>query len=116
MEDGTGDGTWGKTQENHSRDYEHWKKTGKHLKYGLSGQRQYCFVATCVYGDINHPTVERLRVFRDTRLARHALGRYFVNIYYEHGQNIANWLEHRSKMKRLIRYLLDFFTARVLGP
>lgn len=41
-----------------------------------------CYVATCVYGSYDCPSVWTLRRFRDEILAKNIFGRMFINIYY----------------------------------
>ena len=48
-----------------------------------------CFVATCAYGDADHPDVVFLRRYRDLELSRHAAGRAFIRAYDAVGPWIA---------------------------
>lgn len=41
-----------------------------------------CYIATMVYGDINHYKVEMLRKFRDEYLNKFYSGRIFIKLYY----------------------------------
>lgn len=41
-----------------------------------------CFVATAVYGEIDHPDVQLLRAFRDQILMSSSMGRAFTRLYY----------------------------------
>jgi hypothetical protein len=52
----------------------------------------FCFVATAVYGDYDHPYVKVLRRFRDETLARSEAGRGFISWYYAHSPPWAEWL------------------------
>lgn len=47
-----------------------------------------CYIATCVYGSYNAPEVMILRKFRDNRLSKTVMGRFFIKIYYK----ISPWL------------------------
>lgn len=68
-----------------------------------------CFVATAVYGDHNHPQVQKLRNFRDAKLNKTEAGRYFVKFYYAVGPKLA-LLPRSSKLtKRVLRHILDRF-------
>jgi hypothetical protein len=49
----------------------------------------FCFVATAVYGDYDHPQVRSFRRFRDGVLARSPEGRAFTRFYYAHGRALA---------------------------
>lgn len=53
----------------------------------------YCFIATSVYGDRDHPFVRILRSFRDVALMSHAPGRRFVRWYYRNGPTWAGWID-----------------------
>ena len=68
-----------------------------------------CFVATAVYGDHNHPQVQKLRNFRDAKLNKSIAGRHFIKFYYAVGPTLA-LLPRSSKLtKRLLRHILDRF-------
>lgn len=68
-----------------------------------------CFVATTIYGDIDHPQVQKLRNFRDARLNNSIAGRYFIKFYYFIGPTLA-LLPRSSKLaKRVLRHILDRF-------
>ena len=41
-----------------------------------------CYIATCVYGSYDYPSVWVLRRFRDYHLAKYKLGRLFIRGYY----------------------------------
>ena len=40
-----------------------------------------CYIATLLYGDINHPKVELIRKFRDNKLNKTIIGKVFIIIY-----------------------------------
>lgn len=48
-----------------------------------------CFVATCAYGDYDHPDVVFLRLYRDLELAANRPGRAFIRVYYIVGPWLA---------------------------
>jgi hypothetical protein len=52
----------------------------------------FCFVATAVYGDYDHPYVKVLRAFRDGTLARSDTGRGFIAWYYASSPPWADFL------------------------
>lgn len=54
----------------------------------------FCFIATAVYGDYDHPNVQRLRTYRDQVLARSPAGRRFIAWYYANGPKMVR-LERR---------------------
>lgn len=75
-----------------------------------------CFIATAVYQNSNHPTVEELRLFRDQILEQSTFGRHFIRWYDRFGPKIAYVIERiplfRPAMKTLLiptSYLLGLF-------
>lgn len=53
-------------------------KNNKSIKHKSGG----CYIATCVYGSYNCPSVYVLRRFRDNFLASFLLGKLFIKFYY----------------------------------
>jgi hypothetical protein len=72
-----------------------------------------CFVATCVYGNIQNPNVKLLRQFRDQVLQKHCLGELFIDWYYRHGPKMASWCEENTWIKKPIRFALDIITSSI---
>ena len=62
-----------------------------------------CFVATCAYGDADHPDVEYLRLYRDMVLSETAAGRRFTRLYYRCGPYLARWLAPHPRLRALVR-------------
>jgi tetratricopeptide (TPR) repeat protein len=79
-----------------------------------NGEGDDCFVATAVYGDIDHPDVCQLRRFRDETLHRSTLGRAFIAWYYRYGPSLAEHVEERPAFKRGIRWVLEQFVENRL--
>ena len=71
--------------------------------------REFCFVATEIYGSYDAPEVLTLRRFRDRVLAASLPGRWFIEFYYSYGPSIALWLKNREFLKRFLRLLLERF-------
>lgn len=65
-----------------------WASIARQTLASLRGEtpqeerRSGCFIATAVYGNVNHPDVLLLRRFRDEALLPSAIGRSFVCSYY----------------------------------
>ncbi len=60
--------------------------------YGAAGGAEeggFCFIATSVYGNYDHPNVRRLRTYRDEVLARSSAGRGFIDWYYANGPKMV---------------------------
>lgn len=70
-----------------------------------AGQKKGCFIATAVYGSDMAPEVEVLRKFRDSRLLPHSLGVRFVEWYYKTSPRLANWIEPRPFVRKVVRML-----------
>lgn len=66
-----------------------------------------CFVATATYQDPNHPDVVKLRQFRDTTLANHALGRRFIAWYWRVGPKMSRVIERHSYLRPACRFALS---------
>ncbi len=83
----------------HDEDENHYDGYGNYTGYTrrrVSDLPGACFVATAVYGDINHPQVCALRRIRDKVLRRNVLGRAFVNFYYSGvGKTVAELVKQK---------------------
>ena len=66
--------------------FEHYRNAGGKERGG------FCFVASAVYGDDDHPDVQALRRLRDRVLLGSPSGRRFVSWYYEHGPALSRSL------------------------
>lgn len=71
-----------------------------------------CFVATCAYGDANHPDVVYLRHYRDNLLSQTALGRHFIRFYYRVGPYLARWMAPYPRLRHLTKLALSRFVRR----
>lgn len=69
----------------------------------------FCFIATAVYEDYNHPQVMVLREFRDKYLLTNKLGTKFVNVYYKYSPVFADYVKGKKIFAYPIRKLLDGF-------
>lgn len=65
-----------------------------------------CFIATATMGDYSHPTVLRLRFFRDAYLLNRNWGRIFTKFYYKWGPYPANFIEKSNVLKKLSYYTI----------
>jgi hypothetical protein len=75
------------------------------LNLGTEG-KNYCFVATAVYGAPNAPELETLRFFRDELLLPKKLGRFLVERYYQVGLPLSQFLEKSERAKKVARLLV----------
>ena len=76
-------------------------------------EEDYCYVATYVYEDINHPNVVLLRKYRDTVLLQRKYAKHFVSFYYKIGPYFANNLIFRKIISIKIRLFLDIYCKRI---
>ena len=77
-----------------------WNERDKEKRDEYKGFLPYdpCFIATTVYGDINHPNVQELRNFRDDILMKSVIGQKFVEFYYSGtGEKTANFIKNHAK-------------------
>lgn len=65
-----------------------------------------CFIATAAYQSGTAAPVMLLRKFRDRVLAQHAWGRSFIESYYQHSPEWAEWAWSRPWARALARKLL----------
>jgi hypothetical protein len=90
-------------------------KVGDNRVYVKSeiGRSKTCFVATTVYGDENHPDVERLRRYRDERLHKSVPGRIFIVAYYRFGECLARFVNKHPRLKNAVRSKLESFVRHL---
>ena len=72
-----------------------------------------CFVATVVFESPYHPTVCILRQWRDTRLAKFAIGRCFCRCYYIIGPRIAVLIKQMPFARPFFSRLLSWIASRI---
>ena len=65
-----------------------------------------CFIATAVYGSQESQEVIILRRFRDKILMKTFFGKLFIIAYYKMSPYLADLIEKKPKVKRLLRKLL----------
>ena len=70
-----------------------------------------CYVATCVYGSYDCPEVWVLRRFRDNFLAKHWLGRRFIDLYYATSPTVVKYFGECNFFNRFFKGRLDRFVA-----
>jgi hypothetical protein len=80
---------------------------------GTATAKSACFVATSAFDDFDHPTVDKLRLWRDASLKKYKAGQWFITWYYKNGESIAFWLDKRPNLKPYIRNILSTFVAIV---
>lgn len=68
---------------------------------------QGCYIATCVYGSYDCPSVWTLRRFRDDMLANTLVGRSFIRTYYLISPRLVQWFRNTSWFKKIWSFPLD---------
>ena len=76
------------------------------IEAGESGSGGTCFFATAAYGSYLEPEVVVLRDFRDKYLSTNALGRAFVEFYYEHSPPLADYIAKTESRRSIARVAL----------
>jgi hypothetical protein len=69
----------------------------------------YCFIATHIYEDFNHPKVIELRFFRDNFLNKSFLGKKFITFYYLYSPSLVKKLKNKPIINQIIKLFLDLF-------
>lgn len=73
----------------------------------------YCYVATMVYGDYNHPNVIQLRNYRDNKLSKNKLGRIFIKYYYKHSPFWVEKMKNNTLINQLLKVTFDFIINKI---
>ena len=73
----------------------------------------YCYVATMVYGDYNHPNVIQLRNYRDNKLSKNKLGRIFIKYYYKHSAFWVEKMKNNTLINQLLKATFDFIINKI---
>jgi tetratricopeptide (TPR) repeat protein len=69
----------------------------------LNNSSSDCFIATAAYSTATHPDLDTFRQFRDEKLLNHSVGKHLVNIYYQIGPRIADYVEKQQDIKNFLR-------------
>lgn len=72
-----------------------------------------CYVATCVYGSYDCPSVWTLRRFRDDCLSKTIGGRLFIRFYYGISPTIVKWFGDTKIFKHFWKTILDRLVIRL---
>ncbi|MCD6579022.1 hypothetical protein J7L48_06065 [bacterium] len=94
-------------EEDYSDDTKIYSENPELEDYDPLAKPKYCFIATEVYGNIDHINVEKLRAFRNNVLLKYNAGRNFVKWYYKNGKYLANIIAKCPILKRGIKLILD---------
>lgn len=86
---------------------EPWKQVAS------TGSSRGCYAATAVHGAYDTPQVRSFRRFRDERLAKFAIGRTCVRLYYKMSPPMADYFERATGLNRLTRRALDVVVRKI---
>ena len=78
-----------------------------------TNKKSGCYIATAVYDSYACDEVFALRRFRDEYLSRYILGRWFIHLYYLVSPYLARKINHSSRIKKLIKNLLNRAVKRI---
>jgi hypothetical protein len=78
------------------------------------GKKEGCFLATAATGSYDHEITRTLRNFRDTSLESSALGRRFIQWYYEKSPNWALWITRHSWIRMGVKWIFLYPISRIL--
>ncbi len=70
-------------------------------------QKQGCYIATCVYGSYDCPSVWTLRRFRDDFLRKNIFGRCFIKVYYLTSPSMVKLFGNRRLFRKFWKVYLD---------
>jgi hypothetical protein len=68
--------------------------------------REGCFIATAAFGTPMAKEINVLRRFRDSKIKSNAIGRNFVDLYYDLSPPLAQVIAQNKNMKALVRLAL----------
>ena len=77
--------------------WEYYKQNGGKEEGG------FCFIATEVFGDYDHPTVRVLRDFRDKILMNVPFGTDFIAWYYSNGPKMASFIRKHESLRPVVK-------------
>ncbi|MDI5897825.1 phospholipase D-like domain-containing protein [Flavobacterium yafengii] len=68
---------------------------------------KFCYIATMVYKDTEHPKVEYLRTFRDNKLSQNYFGIIFIKLYYRYSPRFVEILKNKVHINLFLKKTLD---------
>lgn len=81
---------------------------------GVYKKTEGCFIATACYGHYDAEEVLVLRRYRDNVLQQTKTGRLLVRLYYDISPSMANFIQSKAPLKKLIRrYILQPLVKRL---
>jgi uncharacterized repeat protein (TIGR01451 family) len=77
------------------------------VRFTTKGGDGRCFIATAVYGSSSEHKLRYLRTLRDQYFLTNAVGRKFVELYYQYSPPIAAYLHRHDKVRAIVRLALE---------
>lgn len=76
-------------------------------------KKKGCYIATCVYGAYDCPSVWTLRRFRDQTLQKSWLGRAFIKVYYAVSPKLVEWFGDNEQFRKFWKGTLDVLVKKL---
>jgi hypothetical protein len=83
------------------------KKKMESAMLEIQQNKDKCYIATCVYGGLNHPHTIEFRKFRDEFLNDFFFGRLFIKIYYSLSPKFVEFIEDKPNFKKKSKYVVE---------
>ena len=85
------------------------KKRAKNSIFKTTKRRKKsgCYIATCVYGSYDCPSVWVLRRYRDQVLESTCLGRFFISLYYAISPVVVRFFGDSRIFRSIVKQPLD---------
>lgn len=87
-------------------DIEKLIRYNKQFEKNNSSSSDFCFVATAIYGDLNHPKTVDFRIFREKYLKNTLVGRKFIVSYYIIAPSYVRLMKRSKVLTLLTRNML----------
>lgn len=85
---------------------EHKINLGLKAQNSLKKDNEFCYIATMVYEDYNHPDVIVLRKFRDNFLKKYYFGRKAIKFYYLYSPYFVNFVSNKLFLRKITKAVI----------
>lgn len=93
--------------------YEMFNESDKRSVGNGFSSSEGCYIATCVYGSYDCPEVWTLRRFRDFKLRKNLIGRWFIRLYYAVSPTLVKWFGNTLWFNRFWKAFLESFVGHL---
>ncbi|ASV29736.1 phospholipase D-like domain-containing protein [Maribacter cobaltidurans] len=80
----------------------------------LNKESDSCFIATRVYGHLEHPHTMEFRKFRDKVLVKNLIGQNFIKYYYYLSPKYVDFLDDKPILLKLTKEILEMIRKRIV--